>query len=84
MTFQNQGFGEMPSARLASHRNSVQNGVVESFPTLTGTIFVFFYFGIFRTTFGQFPSELRIVFFIQVPTAIPPLGLVKKTVNQTN
>ena len=30
----------MPSARLDSHRNSVQNGVVESFPALTGTIFV--------------------------------------------
>ena len=40
MTCQNKGFGEMPSARLDSHRNSVRNGVVESFPALTGTIFM--------------------------------------------
>ena len=40
----------MPSARLDSHRNSVQNGVVESFPAITGTIFVnFLTFAIFRT-----------------------------------
>ena len=52
MTFQNKGFGEMPSARLDPHRNSVQNGVVESFPALTGTIFVnFLTFAIFRTIF---------------------------------
>ena len=31
MTFQNKGFGEMPSSRLDSHRNSVQNGMVEKF-----------------------------------------------------
>ena len=50
MAFQNKGFGEMPSARLDSHRNSVQNGVVESFPAPTGTIFVNgFDFSIFRT-----------------------------------
>ena len=42
----------MPSARLDSHRNSVQNGVVESFPALTGTIFVnLLTFAIFRTFF---------------------------------
>ena len=53
MTFQNKGFGEMPSARLDSRRNSVQNGVVESFPALTGTIFVnVFDFCIFRTISG--------------------------------
>ena len=43
----------MPSARLDSRRNSVQNGVVESFPALTGTIFVnVFDFCIFRTISG--------------------------------
>ena len=53
MTLQNKGFGEMPSARLDSRRNSVQNGVVESFPALTGTIFVnFFDFCIFRKALG--------------------------------
>ena len=40
MTFQNKGFGEMPSSRLDSHRNSVQNGMVERFTALTATIFV--------------------------------------------
>ena len=43
MTFQNKGFGEMPSARLDSHRNSVQNGMVESSGHFTGTIFVNFF-----------------------------------------
>ena len=40
MTFQNKGFGEMPSSRLDSHRNSVQNCMVESFWALTATVFV--------------------------------------------
>ena len=40
MTFQNKGFGEMPSSRLDSHRNSVQNGMVERFTAFTATIFV--------------------------------------------
>ena len=40
MTFQNKGFGEMPSSRLDSHRNSVQFGMVESFTAFTATIFV--------------------------------------------
>ena len=39
MTFQNKGFGKIPSARLDSHQNSVQNGMVESFPALTAAIF---------------------------------------------
>ena len=43
----------MPSARLDSRRNSVQNGVADSFPTVTGTIFVnVFDFYIFRTISG--------------------------------
>ena len=54
-TVQNKGFGEMPSARLDSHRNSVQNGVVESFPAPTGTIFVnVFDFWFFLTFFASF------------------------------
>ena len=50
MTLQNKGFGEMPPARLDSHRNSVQNGAVESFPALTGTLFanVFHFWNIFK------------------------------------
>ena len=40
MTFQNKGFGEMPSSRLDSHRNSVQFGMVERFTAFTATIFV--------------------------------------------
>ena len=57
MTFQNKGFGEIPSARLDSHRNSVQNGVVESFPALMGTVFVnVFDFCIF----GQFLDQKTI------------------------
>ena len=40
MTFRNKGFGEMPSSRLDSHRNSVQNGMVERFTAFTVTIFV--------------------------------------------
>ena len=52
MTFQNNGFGKMPSARLDSHQNSVQNGVVVSFPALAATISVnFLTFAIFRTIF---------------------------------
>ena len=35
-------FGKMSSPRLDSHRNSVQNGMVESFPALTATISVNF------------------------------------------
>ena len=42
MTFQNKGFGKIPSARLDSHQNSVQNGMVESFPAATATIFMNF------------------------------------------
>ena len=40
MTFQNKGFGEMPSSRLDSHQNSVQNGMVERFTAFMATIFV--------------------------------------------
>ena len=40
MTFRNKGFGEMPSSRLDSHRNSVQNGMVERFTAFMATIFV--------------------------------------------
>ena len=40
MTFRNKGFGEMPSSRLDSHRNSVQNGMVERLTALMATIFV--------------------------------------------
>ena len=40
MTFQNKGLGEMPSARLDSHRDSVQNGMVEKFTAFMATIFV--------------------------------------------
>ena len=47
------GFREMLSARLDSHRYSVQNCPAESFPALTGTIFVnVFDFCIFRTISG--------------------------------
>ena len=42
MTFQDKGFGKIPSARLDSHQNSVQNGLVKSFPALTPTIFMNF------------------------------------------
>ena len=42
MTFQNKGFGKIPSARLDSHRHSVQNGTVESFPAAMATIFINF------------------------------------------
>ena len=56
----------MPSARLDSHRNSVQNGVVMSFPALTGTIFVnFLTFVIFRTIFRLGKSRM-------VPRCRPP------------
>ena len=60
MTFQNKGVGEMPSARLDSRRNSVQNGVVESFPALTGTIFVnvFDFCNPFPTRLVGHPREL--------------------------
>ena len=40
MTLQNNGCGEMSSSRLDSHRNSVQNGMVERFTAFTATIFV--------------------------------------------
>ena len=40
MTFRNKGFGEMPSSRLDSHRNSVQDGMVERFIAFMATIFV--------------------------------------------
>ena len=40
MTFRNTGFGEMPSSRLDSHQNSVQNGMVERFAAFTATIFM--------------------------------------------
>ena len=40
--FQNKGFGKIPSARLDSHQNSVNNGPDESFPALTATILVNF------------------------------------------
>ena len=40
MTFQNKGFGEMPSSRLDSRRNSVQNGMVEKFTVFMATIFM--------------------------------------------
>ena len=43
MTSQNTGFGETPSSRLDSHRNSVQNGIVDSSGHFTGTIFVNFF-----------------------------------------
>ena len=43
MTFQNKGFGKIPSAGLDSHRSSVQNGMVESFPAATATIFMNFF-----------------------------------------
>ena len=40
MTFQNKGVGEMPSSRLDSHRNSVQNGMAERLTAFMATIFV--------------------------------------------
>ena len=40
MTLRNEGFGEMPSSRLDSHRNSVQNGMVERFTAFMAAIFV--------------------------------------------
>ena len=40
MPFQNKGFGEMPSSRLDSHLNPVQNGMVEKFTAFMATIFV--------------------------------------------
>ena len=40
--FQDEEFGEIPSAWLDSHQNSVQNGMVESFPAATATIFMNF------------------------------------------
>ena len=40
LTFQNQGFGKTPSSRLDSHRNSMQNGMVERFTAFMATIFV--------------------------------------------
>ena len=39
LTFRNKGFGEMPSSRLNSNRNSVQNGMVERFTAFMATIF---------------------------------------------
>ena len=43
----------MPSSRLDSRRNSVQNGVVESFPALTGTIFVSLFMFAFFIQFSE-------------------------------
>ena len=40
MTFRNKGFDEMPSPRLGSHQNSVQNGMVERLTAFMATIFV--------------------------------------------
>ena len=42
MTFQNKGFGKISSAQLDSHGNSAHNGMVESFPAATATIFMNF------------------------------------------
>ena len=51
------GSQKMPSSRKCSHRNSVQNGPIDSFTALTGTVFVaisvFMSPGHFPTTFGQ-------------------------------
>ena len=50
MTFRNKGFGEMSSSRLDSHRNSVQNGMVERVTAFMATIFV--------QNFKQLPGQL--------------------------
>ena len=42
MPFQNKGFGKIFSVRMDSHQNSVQNGMGESFPAATATIFMNF------------------------------------------
>ena len=40
MIFRHKGFGNIPSSRLDSHRNSVQNGMVERFTAFMATIFL--------------------------------------------
>ena len=40
MTLKNKGVGELPSQRLDSHQNSVQNGMVERFTVFMATISV--------------------------------------------
>ena len=42
MTSQSKGFGEMPSSRLDSHRNSMQNGMVERLERFTAFVATIF------------------------------------------
>ena len=58
MTFQNKGFGEMPSSRLDSHRNAMQNGMVEKFTAFTATIFMPIFRFFVTATFAAFGQLL--------------------------